>query len=146
LIPSEEYLSQVLYLEVNDCLDCHRGTCHCEQSTPPPGGFHICAIHIDLRQPGGEDPFSCGIEAVIKQGWGSSEKGRLVALVDLKTNALYAQWCFTDSCEESKYTATQLLRVINREEKYVCPEMNRLFRPLVLASPLSSSPLPSPNS
>ncbi|KAJ1432042.1 hypothetical protein B484DRAFT_448020 [Ochromonadaceae sp. CCMP2298] len=131
LIPSGEYLSQVLYLEVNDCLDCHRGTCRCERSTPPPGGFHICAASIKLRQPEGEDPLSVGIEALIKQGWGFSEKGRLVAVGNAKNNALLVQWCFTDSCEESKYTATQLLRVINRDAKYACPEMNRLFTPLV---------------
>jgi hypothetical protein len=134
LIPPQEHLSQVLIVEVNNCVDCHVGTCLCaESSEPPHGGFHICAAEIRLRKPGGKDDISLGIEAVIKQGWGFSAKGRLVAMSEAKANTLDFQYCFTDSNEDSRdYTATQLLRVINRDEKYAVSEMHRVLYPLVI--------------
>jgi hypothetical protein len=148
LIPPEEYLSQVLTLEVNDCIDCIRRTCTCvESSGQPPGGFHICGAWIDVR-PLSDPQLSLIVESVISAGFNFSEKGRMVALCDLKSNTLFVQYCYTDSYQEETYTATQLIRVINRDEKYAVPEMYRRLRPLVSLTliPLILALIYNPNS
>jgi hypothetical protein len=131
LIPPEAHLTQVLYLVVNDCIDCHRGTCTCvESSGQPPGGFHIFSASIFVR-PVAHAGISEGVERTISEGFNFCEKGRMVAMCEAKNNALFVQWCYTDSYQEETYTATQLMRVINRDEKYAVPEMYRCLTPLV---------------
>jgi hypothetical protein len=126
LIPPEAYFSQVLILEVNECIDCHRGTCTCvESSGLPLGGFHICAASIEVR-PIQDKGLSDAIENVIKNGFNFNARGRMVALIDNSQNfsVISTQWCYTDSLRDA-YTATQLLQVINRDEKYAVPDFNR---------------------
>ncbi|KAJ1432044.1 hypothetical protein B484DRAFT_418272 [Ochromonadaceae sp. CCMP2298] len=141
--PGLSYLSQVLIVEVNNCIDCHVGTCLCaEASGPPPGGFHIVAASIVPRNPCGKHKVSRGIEPLIKEGWGFCTLGRLVVLSDPRAKTLFFQWCFTDSPQDP-YTSTQLLQAINRDEEYAVPEIDKRFMLPPCGVPITYSGEPS---
>jgi hypothetical protein len=146
LIPPQAYLTQVLLLVVSECSNCPLGSCQLKcESSKPPGRFRIVRAWIEVR-PIPRANLSKAIEALLNRPSAAclDERGRLVMMTD-KNDKSVTQFCFTDNCEEEsthRYTATQLLGVINRDEKYAVPEMRRQLMASRTLLPFILHPLP----